>query len=346
MTAVRQVRQVGQRSGGTATEGIRERASAFSLRRWAPRPAARLDPAGGNPDRARLLASTASGDWPAMRAQLSAVTDDWERSWLIAAATDVAGFEQWMPGVVEAEGDSGLALLVAGARGVSWAWEARTGARASHVSREQFRIFHERLETAEDLLYRAAELEPGWASPWYFLQMCGRGLQIGPDLARLRFEASVRRVPGHLGAHQQHLQQVCAKWSGSHEEMHAFARESMESGPEGGPLGVLVAVAHLEHWLHLDQGADSAYILQDHVSRELHEAADRSIRHPGFAGRIEAVECYNVFAMAFALAGEKRAAAAAFAATRGLVTRSPWQYINGDDPRVPYRALRSGAGRH
>ncbi|MEU6341939.1 hypothetical protein ABZ883_13480 [Streptomyces sp. NPDC046977] len=339
---MRSVRQ--QPATGTA-EGIPERTSAFSLKRWGPRPQARLDPAHGNPGLGRLLASAAAADWPAMREQLSAVTDDWERSWLLRAASDVAGYEQWMPKVVEAEGDSGPALLVAGARAVQWAWDARSGASASHVSREQFRIFHERLETAEDLLYRAAEREPGWASPWYFLQMCGRGLEVGQDIARRRFEASVRRHPGHLGAHQQQLQQVCAKWGGSHEEMHAFARQSMEDGPEGGPLGMLVAVAHLEHWVHLDSGPDGTYITQERVRQELHEAADRSVRHPGFAGRIEAPECWNAFAMAFALNGDKQAAAAAFAATGGLVTRFPWQYLNGADPRAPYRALRSGAGR-
>ncbi|MFD8073093.1 hypothetical protein ACFV3E_10635 [Streptomyces sp. NPDC059718] len=339
MVAVR-----GGTAGGTV-DGSARRSSAFSLRRWAPRPSPRLDPARGNPALADLRAAAAAADWPAIRERLSAVADDRERSWLVANVVDVDGWERWMPAVVAAEPDSGLAQLVAGARQVTWAWEARTGLRAQHVSREQFQVFHERLEVAEDLLYRAAELEPAWASPWYFLQMSGRGLQVGPDLARLRFEATVRRSPLHLGAHQQQLQQVCRKWGGSHEEMHAFARESMLAAPEGSDLGVLVAVAHLEHWGDLDRGDDTAYMLRLQVEKELHEAADRSYRNAAYQGALDPVGTFNAFAMAFALAGEKKAAAEAFAATGGLVTEFPWQYLNGNDPVAAYRSLRSRAGR-
>ncbi|SNS14612.1 hypothetical protein SAMN05216252_103340 [Actinacidiphila glaucinigra] len=340
MVAVRRGPVDGTIGGGTRS------GSGLSLKRWAPRPVARMSPAMGNPRLARLLAAAKAADWPAMRDELSAVSDDGERGWLIANATEVAGYEQWMPKAVADEPESGLALLVAGARQVVWAWEARTGLRAKHVSREQFQIFHERLGVAEDLLYRAAELEPGWASPWYFLQMSARGLQLGQDISRLRFEAATRRFPEHLGAHQQQLQQVCAKWGGSHDEMHAFARASALNAPEGSALGVLVAVAHLEHWLDLDHGAtDSPYMRSGRVVAELHEAADRSYRHAAYGEPVSRLGTLNTFALAFVLAGEKKAAAAAFTATGGLVTEFPWQYLDGDVPVSPYRTMRFRAGR-
>ncbi|WP_431947508.1 hypothetical protein [Actinacidiphila sp. bgisy167] len=332
--------------GVAAAPGIPERTPAFSLKRWAPRPPARVDPALGEPALARLRTSAAAADWPAVKEQLSAVTDGWELSWLVDNALDVGGYERWLPKVVEAEPECGTALLVAGARQVQWAWEARTRARASQVSQEQFRVFHERLEAAEDLLYRAAEREPESAAPWYFLQRSGRGLGVGADLARLRFEATVRRCPGHLGAHLERLQQVCRKWGGSYEEMHAFARESMLGAPEGSALGVLVAVAHLEHWLDLEPGRDSAYILSDAVAEQLHEAADRSVRHPAFGRPTGWAHVLNTFAMSFSLTGENPSAAAVFAALGGLVTADPWEYLDSADPRVPYRAMRSAAGRH
>jgi hypothetical protein len=326
--------------------GVEGGGSVSWLKRWGPRPMARLDPAVGDPGLAELRKAAKAKDWAGMRGRLEAVPDGWDRTWLLVHAVKVAGIEGWIPEAIAAEPESALAVLVSGARQIEWAWEARTGARAQHVSRERFEAFHERLRVAEALLYDVAEREPEWVAPWYFLQVAGRGLQVGPEIARLRFEASVRRCPGHPGAHRQQLQQVCHKWGGSHEQMHAFARESMLSAPEGSALGELVAIAHLEQWLDQDEdGAGHSYMYQDDVAEQLREAAERSIWHPDFGRPRGWIETYNTFAMAFSLAGEKKAAAELFPAIGGIVTPFPWQYINGADPTVPFRALRSDAGR-
>ncbi|MET4923275.1 hypothetical protein P3L51_13080 [Streptomyces sp. PSRA5] len=303
-----------------------------------------MDADSWDPDLARLRAAAARRDWPALREQLAGIPDGQERTWLLGRVVDVEGIEEWIPVVIAAEPESALALLVSGARRVSWAWEARTGLRANHVSREQFKTFHERLRVAEEELYEVAEREPDWVAPWYFLQMAGRGLQVGQEAARLRFEAAVSRCPAHMGAHQQQLQQVCAKWSGSHEEMHGFARTSMLKGPEGSSLGELVALAHLEHWLDLDAGEDTAYIRRSDVVAELHEAADRSVRHPAYERPRDWIPTFNTFAMAFSLAGEKKAAAELFNALEGRVTDFPWQYISNDAAKA-FGKWRDKGGR-
>ncbi|GAA2447319.1 hypothetical protein [Streptomyces macrosporus] len=322
------------------------RRSLFSFGAWGRKSPARLVTDFGDPELARLQAAAHAGDWPAMREQLEAVTDGEELGRLVWHVSETPGMADWMGGVLEREPDGTLALLTAGAQHIHWGWEARTAARASQVSREQFRIFHERLRVAEDLLYRVAEREPDWVAPWFLLQVSGRGLQVGQEIARRRFEATVRRAPWHLGAHRQQLQQVCAKWGGSHEAMHGFAREAMLAAPEGTALGELVALAHLEHWLDLEAGEDETYIRRPDVRAELHEAADRSIRHPDFdpGRRHEWISVHNTFAMAFSLAGERKAAAASFAAVDGQVTEFPWCYL-GADPVAAFRKRRSAAGR-
>ncbi|XEC32505.1 hypothetical protein JAO84_02780 [Streptomyces fradiae] len=298
----------------------------------------------GDPEVTRARQAAEAGDWTALRAVLEGRPESGDRTELLMAVADTAGVERWIGGVVDAEPDAALPRLVAGLRHVRWGWDARSGALAKHVSRDQFEVFHERLRTAETWLYEAAEREPAWTSPWYGLLMTGRGLQVGQVTARRRFEAAVRRDPYHLGAHQQQLQQVCAKWSGSHEEMHAFARESAFGAPAGTALGQLVAVAHLEHWLALDSGADAAYVRRPEVAEELHRAADHSYRHPDFAPRTGRLQILNSFAMAFSLAGERRAARECFEATEGRVTEVPWQYLD-NDPVAAYRKQRSAAGR-
>ncbi|MEV4441506.1 hypothetical protein AB0K09_21270 [Streptomyces sp. NPDC049577] len=312
-------------------------------------PAARVDPDLGDPRIAALRAAALAGDWPAMSGQLSAVADGEDLSQVLhAAVAETNGVEQWIPQVLAAEPASSLAPLISGVRLIGWGWQARTGARASEVSREQFQVFHERLRVAEERLYEAAERRPDCSAPWYFLQISGRGLQVGQELSRRRFEAAVRRSPGHLGAHQQLLQQLCRKWGGSHEAMHAFARESMLAAPAGSPLGVLVAIAHIEEALDAPERDFSTHLRQPAVVAHLHEAADRSVRHPGGmspAGINPAVriQALNTFAMAFALAGERAAARPLFEELGGVVTKSPWIYLSGD-PAKAYAVWRAKSG--
>ncbi|MEU6934296.1 hypothetical protein [Streptomyces sp. NPDC046385] len=317
----------------------------LTLGRWAGRPDAKLQKDSGDPDVPRVRAAAEAADWPTVRAVLEARPESADRTELLWAVAETAGVEQWIAPVLEAEPDAPLPRLVAGIRHITWGWEARTDALAKHVSREQFEVFHARLRQAEQWLYEVAEREPGWSSPWYGLQITGRGLQVGQAVARRRFEATVRRSPYHLGAHQQQLQQVCAKWSGSHEEMHAFARTAAFGAPGGTLLGQLVPYAHIEHWVSLDEGADATYIRGSEVAASLNEAADHSYRHPDFARGRGWLPLVNTFAMAFSLAGDRAGARECFEAAEGRVTESPWYYLNGSDPAAAYRKMRSAAGR-
>ncbi|MFD5569994.1 hypothetical protein [Streptomyces cadmiisoli] len=317
----------------------------LTLGKWAGRPVAQVQQDSGDPEVQRVRKAAEAADWATVRAVLEARPESEDRTELLSAVSDTAGVERWIAEVLEAEPDATLPRLVAGMRHISWAWEARTGARAKHVSREQFEVFHARLRTAEQWLYEVAEREPGWVSPWYGLQTTGRGLQVGQAVARRRFEATVRRDPYHLGAHTQQLQQVCDKWGGSHEEMHAFARESAFGAPGGTLLGQLVAIAHIEQWLSLDAGPDTEYIRRPEVTLSLREAADHSFRHPDFVRRGAWIQVLNTFAMAFSLAGNRHMARECFQAIDGRVTEFPWYYINGSDPAAAYRRHRSAAGR-
>lgn len=302
---------------------------------------ARVDYSYGDPRLEAVRAAAGACQWPVIRAQLTAAADSEDLTWLVEGTMVVGGTQLWLPDAVAAEPHSALPLLVCGARHVEWAWEARTRLRAKYVSKEQFEVFHARLRTAEELLYEAAEREPDWVAPWYFLQIAGRGLEVGPEVAARRFEATVRRSPRHLAAHRQHLQQLCRKWSGSHEQMHAFAREAMLGAPEGSPLGELVAIAHLEQWMDTPEGANTAYITSSEVVLQLYEAAERSVHHADYVRRRDWTRALNTFAFVFALAGEHDAAAALFRVLDGAVTEFPWMYIDGQDPTVPFETWRS-----
>ncbi|WNI17941.1 hypothetical protein [Actinacidiphila sp. ITFR-21] len=307
-----------------------------------------IDPSFGDPRRAGIRAAAREGAerWPEIRGRLAAAAADGEDlSFLVEGLQDVAGVERWIGDVIAADPGDPLPLLVSGARHVGWAWHARTGFEARHVSEGQWELFHARLGTAEGQLLEAAEREPAWAAPWYFLQMSGRGLQVGPEVAEYRFEAVCRRAPGHAAAYRQHLQQLCRKWGGSHRQMHAFARASMLAAPEGGRLGELVALAHLEEWLSLGGDPESVYLGGARVLGELYEAAGRSVFHPAFARDRDWALAFNAFAMAFAMAGDHGAARRLFRALGNRATERPWLYLDGRSPLVPFLAWRARVNR-
>ncbi|MFE7531138.1 hypothetical protein ACFU7Y_36330 [Kitasatospora sp. NPDC057542] len=333
-----------RRSGG---EGAQDRAvrRGFGFgRRGAGSPAAtgsaepRLDPTYGDESARLALRQAAAGDWAALRPTLAAA-DGAELSFLVGAMSDVPRVEQWTSRALADTPDDTLLLLLSGARHVVWGWEARTAARAKDVTEEGWKVFHQRLDVAEEQLLEAAEREPSWHAPWNFLQMSALGASLGPEVAACRFEAAVRRAPGNAGSHRIRLQQLSAKWGGSHEEMHEFARSVMFAAPEGSPLGELVALAHLEQWLALPDGEDRAYLTSPAVVAGLQEAAFRSVLHPDFDPVRGWQASFNAFAMAFSLADQPKTARLLFDALDGCVTEAPWHYLSRD-PVKAFRAHR------
>ncbi|WP_091559153.1 DUF4034 domain-containing protein [Micromonospora pattaloongensis] len=285
----------------------------------------------GDPIAARLIAAAKQGDWRTIGDTLSDVEHPDDHTFYVRTAAYNSGVERWIDDWVAAEPHSALPLLVKGAHAIHWAWEARGGGRASTVGDEAFRLFFKRLKLAEDCLDEVTDRDRDSATPWVFLVILGRGRQLGIDETRRRFEEVCRRYPWHLEAHDQMLQQLCRKWSGSHDLMHEFAQRTLAEMPAGSPLGRLTATAHLEHWLDLDSDEDAAYIGSAEVRAQLLAAADRSVRHPDYVRRPGWPSVHNSFATAFSFSGDWTAAAEQFDIIGDLVTEWPWQYMRRPD---------------
>lgn len=293
--------------------------------------------------------------WAGIREQLAAAEDGEDLTFLLDGLRNLAGVERWTPLVLDTHPEDPFALLVSGARHVGWAWHARTGSDTptpaeATGSEEQLpaslrAVFRSRLETAERHLARAAELAPASPAPWYFLQASGHGLDLGPEIAERRFAAVTERAPGHLAAHRQRLRQLSPAAGGPYEPAHAFARDALLAAPAGSPLGELVALAHLDHWLDLGGDPDSVYLTSTSVLDSLHEAAARSVLHPDFAQRRDWPLTVNAFAMAFCLAGDQPTARHLFRILGDRPTEIPWRYLDPRSPVVPFLAWRSRVTR-
>ncbi|GAA4461108.1 DUF4034 domain-containing protein [Phytohabitans houttuyneae] len=296
----------------------------------APKPA--IDKAQRDPAARQLITALERHDWPSVRGFLQSVRDPDDHAYYVSVCADVDGVQDWIGEWVAAEPESTLPLLVQGAHGVFWAWEARGAARAEQTSRDQFDLFFKRLRFAENCLDEVADRDPHDTTARAFLLTSGVGRQVDMEEEQRRFDDVVKRHALHRYAHSAMQKYLCKKWFGSHEQMFAFARRTSGYAPPGSPLHGGLVEAHIEMWLDLPSGDDVAYMQRPEVGAEIRMAAERSIWHPAYQPRLGWPGLHNSFAFAFWQCGDTRAAADQFRLIGdAYITAHPWHYRGGGD---------------
>ncbi|MEU6240725.1 hypothetical protein [Streptomyces sp. NPDC047024] len=275
----------------------------------------------------RVLAAVQAaeaGDWEAVKGAL--VPFDLGRDHqVLSELAAVDGLQDWIGRVVEEDEEHrATALLISGARHVLWGWEARTGARAKDVTREQWQVFHERLETAEEHLLEAAESRPEWVTPWRRLLTAGRGISRGRAVNEVRLDAALRRDPLDLETHIEWVSYLQPRWNGEPGQALAFAREAFGGAPDGHRLGCVIPMAHIEDWV---ESENKESLDTPEIQEELRDAARRSILHPDYERRPGWQEDFNIFAMALGLSSESIVAPRVFHELGGAYTPWPWKYM-------------------
>ncbi|ROP33004.1 hypothetical protein EDD30_5965 [Couchioplanes caeruleus] len=303
-----------------------------------------LDPAAAHPELAALRAALARRDWWSCRAVLDAAAPD-ARSRLLLWATGDGTIGDFPRIVWDSDATDSTAAALLALHLIHTGWEIRSGALAQHVSQDQFARFHDYLRRAEAVLIDATARQPRDPALWTARLTTARGLQLGQAETRRRYDRLVAADPHHLTGQLQYLQSLCPKWGGTWDHLHRWAWDSMLAAPPGAPQGVLVAEAHLEHMLGLEQtdpAASHAYLSDVTIREALHQAAHRSVWHPDFRREPGWVGTASTFAMVFALGRDHAAAAPVFAMLGDLATEHPWHYLE-DDVVTTIRRYRRAA---
>jgi hypothetical protein len=313
-------------------------------RGWTP---VTVDPTLGHPAAAALADAVRRDDGAAVVGVLGATPDPTVRNHLVGMILDEPGRPGWADGLIDSHAEDPAAWLASAASLVGYAWQIRGRGDASSVDEDAWPSFFAVLGEAETQLRRAADLAPADATPWVLGLRSGRGLQLDRAELDRRFHEAIERVPFHLGAVAGHLQNLCAKWHGSAEEMFAFARWVTDTAPAGSPARLVVPMAHIEHVLRLVHDTPGlrprSYFSRREVITELDDAAARSVFHPEFVDDLGGVECANVFALAFSWAYVVASGRRLFDHLGDRVTDDPWAYIGEPGERFAfYRALVHG----
>jgi hypothetical protein len=308
-------------------------------------PGIELDPWAGDPECPRLRAALEAGDVAPLRSAWG-TADPVRREFLVHALTVdlpvLEVVERW-PGASPSEP---LAWLLRGSQRTTWAWEARGRAYATAVDPNAWHVFFDRLRDAEDDLQRSVALDDRDGVAWSQLLTTARGLQATPAEQRTRYDQAVARCPELPIAADLRLQAACAKWSGSHDEMFAFARQVVRSLGADDPRHRLLATAHFERAVDFreDVEARRVYLEDAAVRAELRDAAERSVLRWGAPATPQHRITVNWFAATAGYFGLHDLAAPLLVAVGPRPTRSPWSYFTGGARTWATHRQRAGLG--
>jgi hypothetical protein len=289
-----------------------------------------FDAASAYPEIAAARAALSARDWAAFEAVFQQC-DQAGRTLIAQHIHHDAYIEGFLQQVVDERPANPVAWLALGSVFMRSAWQFRTGARHQHVRSDQFEQFFSYLRRAEECLTQATTLGPAIAAAWVLRIRAARGLQLSIDETWHRYQQLLTIDPHPYAGQQQVLQTLCPKWSGSFEQVDAFAEHCMRSAPIGAPNAALVAEAQVERLIEFDSEARIAYFRQRHVRAALWQAARRSIFSPQWTPVRGWVMAMNMFAMAFYQTGFLPEARRCFLAIGPYAAGGYWSYRGGDD---------------
>jgi tetratricopeptide (TPR) repeat protein len=242
--------------------------------------------------------------------------------------------------------NDGLAQLLGGAELVKSAYAARGTSVASQTSTAQTNEFMRLIDKADIALNDALELlqtHPDLS----FQEECSMALY--PELLSVRraqgdksaayacYHAAVSMQPNYLRVHAVMLNVLSERWLGEAGEGLALAQKL---GGLSGPLPELVPIAHIEHWMDLDDA--KGYFKTDAIGGQL-EVVLEYVKNKTYSGnwamRHNRVLALNALAFCFCMAKQHHQAQRVFAELGGGFTSFPWRYL-GESPEKVYLDFR------
>ncbi|MFF2942306.1 hypothetical protein ACFVSQ_20915 [Streptomyces niveus] len=299
-----------------------------------------LDPP--TPELRAALTAAYAGDHAPARDLLAATRlgAEWERrgGYVPRLAESALHSPGWLDAWLAESPRDPDAVLVKAEHCVQQAWEIRTGARASSVSRDQFQAFFALLDDAVPVIGAAAELNPTDPVPWQVALTHARGSQAPREVFDAYWAEATARAPHHYGCHVSAMQYLCDKWYGSHGEMFDFAERAAEEALPGSKLHALPLLAAVEYDVVADGGNGGAGIERSRIHAALKRAQELSDAYP--QGDPEVAGVRNHLALMLVLADRHGEALEQFRAVGSHATQYPWAYLG--DARGEFLDFRTG----
>jgi hypothetical protein len=304
---------------------------------------ARLDPYRSDAEVREVANRLRSGDWAFAEDVLRRRSDSWLVSELLAAddsPVPLSAFEAW-----SSSSGSALSLALLGRAQVRAAWQIRGSLVAKKVPESAWEGFFSGLEVAERTLMESVNRDPSSSEPWVGLMRTARGLQLGRDELRERFDNAHSRHPFRPDACAAMLQGVCDKWGGSHDEMFAFARWiDADSEPDSAARAQLY-IAHFEFFVVTPGSGKLAsdYFGRPDVAAELASATESFLRVIPRETAARHLELLNMALLALEPVDARTASLVREVVERVALRRTPlpWAYYGGDGGKLFSRTRKN-----
>jgi hypothetical protein len=294
----------------------------------------RLDPFLADEDLRAGYRALVDGDWK----RLERFLDESPKGWMFGpiVTSEIVGletvtFERWVEFRQSPRSRAFYAAIQ-----IRDAFAARRKAVATesngHLEAEDQK-FVTRLNAVEEILYEVVTDRPAMADPWITLLISGRGLGVGMEDLRERFENAHSRAPFRADACQQYLQGLSKKWNGSTVATFDFARWLEREAPADSPARDALPMAHIEKGL-LDHGRTNlaTYLMEPDVVAELATGLLAFLQAIPSPAPTEALGVLNAYALAISANNEAtaRLVKETFARIDNRPTELPWSIYDDD----------------
>ena len=223
------------------------------------------------------------------------------------------------------------------------AWRVRGGAAGNKVSTKKGLTFLDLLRDAELELLRSYEMDRDFTGVYAPLIRAEMG-SGNREKAQQVYNDGRRTAPDQMDYHLNMLTLLTDKWQGSDEELFQFARENADRA-KAGSLNGLIAAAHFEKWLDLDDQEADDYFNKPLVQEEIQQAFAGMENQPkgeGFIQRHQRYIALNYFSIAFQFMGDNKTASRIYKEIGGNHTSRPWANL-GLNPGLAYVDYRNRA---
>ena len=169
---------------------------------------------------------------------------------------------------------SGVTFVLRGEFYFDYAWSGRSHKTADKVTKEQWKLFAERLAETEKIVNVGMEIAPKEGRlPSLMIRVAG-GQNKGLPEMRNWWEKAMEADPNSFQACANLLNYLLPRWYGSREAMVAFGRECLNSEKFGGTVPLVLAEAH-DKYNYYDGATDGSYWKQPDVWPDIRDSYEK-----------------------------------------------------------------------
>lgn len=247
-----------------------------------------------------------------------------ERSVIVASVAEVPDVVTWLTELLRDSPDDVWLNTIAAEAYLSWAWEARTSARAKYVTAQGWEGFHERAGAAADIISHTRARHPESGMIGMPALKAGLARHDDVDTFRRGLVEADSAYPDDYYVARVGVDYFAEKWYGSTPQMWDYAVSRAQAAADGSPLAAMTAGAAVEQllWARKSSGA----LPKAQIQEFLDLAAARTVDQPTWRWTPSGWSAVNELILANLLAGRTREART-LNAQLGTQRRTEWPWI-------------------